>query len=131
MTRPLEHTTSGSEHFDSLLEGFIPRTAIVSGERAHSELRCASSGYLGDGCRCHLTIPEHVVVEAWERERMFGNCDDRFFRVVWRDEAWLAFGVCDGSVRGVYCPEHRAEREERSFDLGIAREATTTELAPV
>ena len=124
-------TTETSEGFDALLEGFIPRRAIVPAERAACELRCASSGYLGDGCRCHFTIPEHVVVEAWQRERSFGFCADRFFRVFWRDEVWLAYGIADGTVRGVHCPDHRAEREERSFELGIAVEASTSELTPV
>ena len=72
-----------------------------------------------------------MVIEAWERERSFGNLEDRFFRVVWRDEVWLAYGVADGSVRGVHCPDHRTAREERSFELGIAAEATANELAPV
>jgi hypothetical protein len=131
MRRPSDDTMiEPSEGFDALLEGFIPRRTIVTGAHAGRELRCTSTGYLRDGCRCHFTIPEHVVVEAWERERSFGNDEDRFFRVVWRDEAWLAYGVGDGSVRGVYCPDHRAEREERSFDLGIAQEATSNELAP-
>ena len=94
-------------------------------------VRCASSGYLSNGCRCHFTIPEHVVVEAWERERSFGYAEDRFFRVFWRDEVWLAYGVADGSVRGVYCPGHRAEREERSWSLSTAVEASSIELAPV
>jgi hypothetical protein len=124
-------THDAVEGFDALLEGFIPRRAIVAGERAERRLRCTASGYLGDGCRCGCEIPEHVVIDAWERERSFGNGDDRFFRVFWRDEVWLAYGITDGSVRGVRCPEHRAAREGRAFDLCIAREATPTELAPV
>ena len=123
--------TEASEGFDPLLEGFIPRRAIVGAEHARRELRCTSSGYLSGGCRCHFTIPEHVVVEAWERERSFGHTEDRFFRVFWRDEVWLAYGVADGTVRGVCCAEHRAEREERCNGLPIAVEASTAELAPV
>jgi hypothetical protein len=133
MQRPPAHTETAepSEGFDALLEGFIPRRAIVTGERAGRELRCAASGHLGGGCRCELAIPEHVVVEAWARERSFGNSDDRFFRVFWRDEVWLAYGATDGGVRGVHCPDHRAAREERAFGLGSAVEATSKELAPV
>lgn len=132
MQRPPHHTTiTAAEGFDPLLEGMIPRRAVVPAARAHRELRCTSSGYLSHGCRCQITIPEHVVAAAWERERLFGNTQDRFFHVMWRDEVWLAYGLGDGTVRGVCCPEHRAEREERSFDLGIAAEATITQLAPV
>jgi hypothetical protein len=70
------------------------------------------------------------VAAAWERERQFGNAADRFFRVVWRDEVWLAYGLGDGTVRGVYCPAHRTEREERSFDFEIASEASLIQPAP-
>src|SRR5689334_8725724 len=90
MQRPPAHhpITPAAEAFDPLLEGMVPRRAVVPAERTGRELRCASSGYLSHGCRCQITIPEHVVAAAWERERLFGNSDDRFFRVVWRDEAW-------------------------------------------
>jgi hypothetical protein len=132
MQRPPAHSTATpAEGFDPLLEGLIPRRAIVPAERADRELRCASSGYLSDGCRCQITIPEHVVAAAWERERLFGNTEDRFFRVVWRDEVWLAYGLGDGTVRGVYCPAHRAERDERCFELGVAGEVVSNELTPV
>lgn len=133
MPRPAEHTVTleTGEGFDALLEGFIPRRPVITGDRAARALRCISSGYLSHGCRCHFTIPEHVAVEAWERECMFGHVADRFFRVLWRDEVWLAYGVADGTVRGVYCPDHRAEREERAFDLGIVSEAAEKELTPV
>jgi hypothetical protein len=132
MQRPHHDTPiTPAEGFDPLLEGLVPRRAVVPAERANRELRCTSSGYLSHGCRCQITIPEHVVASAWERERLFGNADDRFFHVVWRDQVWLAYGLGDGTVRGVYCPEHRAEREERSFDFEIAQEAASIQLAPV
>lgn len=133
MERPTADIASRqtSEGFDPLLEGMIARPAIVSGERAARERRCTASGYLGDGCRCELQIPEHVVIEAWERERAFGNFQDRLFRIFWRDQVWLAYGIADGSVRGVRCPQHRAAREERSLHPVIATEATSTELASV
>jgi hypothetical protein len=124
-------TASAAEAFDPVLEGLVARSAIIPEARSSRGLRCASSGYLGDGCRCERAIPERVVIEAWDRERLFGNDDDRFFRVVWRDEVWLAYGLSDGSVRGVNCPQHRAERQGRSFDFSNAEEASSIELAPV
>ena len=78
-------------------------------------LRCVSSGYMSDGCSCRTTIPASVVGAAWAHElERSGGHEDRFFRFRWRDGVWLAFGLRDGQVRGVYCPEHSAERAERS-----------------
>ncbi len=78
-------------------------------------MRCVSSGYLSDGCSCRATIPSSVVTTAWAREQeLLGSREDRFFRFAWRGGVWFAFGVGDGSVRGVYCPTHSAARAERS-----------------
>jgi hypothetical protein len=77
-------------------------------------LRCVSSGYLSDGCSCQHTVPGSVAGAAWARQREHAPAvEDQFFRFVWRGEEWLAYGLRDGSVRGVYCPEHNAERSER------------------
>jgi hypothetical protein len=132
MQRPTAAITihEADEGFDALLEDLVPRDTIVPADRREQELRCISSGYLGSGCRCQVTIPETVVAEAWERERLFGNVEDRFFRIVWGDQVWLGYGLRDGSVRGVYCPEHRAEREDRRFDAGTAGEDCFNQLAP-
>jgi hypothetical protein len=75
-------------------------------------LRCVSSGYLSGGCSCEAHIPAEVVHDAWACERV--GEEDRFFEFTSRGETWLGYGQGDGSVRGVYCPEHRAEREERA-----------------
>jgi hypothetical protein len=85
-------------------------------------LRCVSSGYLSDGCSCRATIPASVVGAAWASELERNDREDRFFRFVWKDGVWLAFGLRDGLVRGVYCPEHSAERAERCSvrDVGVA-----------
>lgn len=96
---------------------------IARGSRVDHLLRCVSSGYLSDGCSCRTTIPASVVTAAWARElERTGVREDRLFRFVWRDGVWLAFGLRDGHVRGVYCPEHSAARAERSSvgDLGVA-----------
>jgi hypothetical protein len=78
-------------------------------------LRCVSTGYLGDGCSCETTIPAEVVAAAWREEvESSGNPKARFFRFVYQRATWLAFGLEDGRVRGVYCPEHSAERDSRA-----------------
>ena len=132
MQRPTAAITipEAVEGFDPLLEGLNPRYTIVPARRREQELRCMASGYLSHGCRCQVTIPETVVAEAWERERLFGNAEDRFFRIVWGDHVWLGYGLRDGSVRGVYCPGHRAEREERRFEAGIVSEDCFNQLVP-
>ena len=86
-------------------------------------LRCVSSGYLSDGCSCRSAIPSSVVMAAWTSVLdRGGEPGDRFFRFVWRGGVWLGFGLQDGRVRGVYCPEHSAARAERCAvpDLGVA-----------
>ncbi|HEX3512238.1 MAG TPA: hypothetical protein VHT27_14195 [Solirubrobacteraceae bacterium] len=95
---------------ESLVAGPPPFAPQSADERL---LRCVSSGYLTHGCSCEAQVPAEVVVAAWERERAERR-GDRFFRFAWRGEAWLAYGLRNGRVRGVYCPEHRAEREERT-----------------
>jgi hypothetical protein len=50
--------------------------------------------------------------------------EDQFFRFMWRGAEWLAYGLRDGRVRGVYCPEHNAQRSERrssvAYSAGVA-----------
>jgi hypothetical protein len=94
---------------ETLVAGPPRRLPQRADERA---LRCVSSGYLSHGCPCDAEVPAGVVVAAWARERTSGR-DDRFFKFVWRDEVWLGYGLRNGSVRGVYCPDHVAERAER------------------
>jgi hypothetical protein len=96
------------------------RTA-AHGRHAEGLMRCVSSGYLADGCSCQATIPSNVVTTAWARElELLGAHDDRFFRFAWRGGVWFAFGLGDGSVRGVYCPRHSAARAERSFAQNVS-----------
>jgi hypothetical protein len=76
-------------------------------------LRCVSSGYMAGGCSCTRTIPASAAVAAWSAERS-RSAESRFFHFAWKGEVWLAFGLEDGTVRGVYCPSHRAERDARS-----------------
>lgn len=89
------------------------------------QLRCVSNGYLSGGCSCRSSIPASVISAAWDIELARGDAGgDRFFRIAWRGGVWLAYGLQDGGVRGVYCPSHSAERDERSF-LNEAREGTS------
>jgi hypothetical protein len=87
-------------------------SADVAGAR--EGLRCLSSGYLGDDGRCECSIPEHVVAAAWQRQREQHAASEGFFRLMWSEGMWLAFGHSDGGVRGVYCPEHAADRDQRA-----------------
>ena len=84
-------------------------------EHEDRPLRCVWTGYLSDGCSCGAVVPAGVVFAAWARELartvLPGDC---FFRFAWRGEQWLAFGLANGHIRGVYCPTHRAERDARN-----------------
>jgi hypothetical protein len=78
--------------------------------------QCLSNGYLTGARRCDCRVPEYVVEAAWRRELERGSTrSEGFFRLTWRDGQWLAYGLPNGSVRGVYCPAHAADRDERAF----------------
>jgi hypothetical protein len=96
--------------------------------RLELQLQCVSSGYLSSGGSCPRTIPAGAVIAAWkgELEKASG---DRFFHFTWGGGEWLAYGLEDGLVRGVYCPDHSAERDERSFSYGSRSSAATPQLA--
>jgi hypothetical protein len=84
-------------------------------EHEDRPMRCVSSGYMSGGCSCCAVIPAGAVFAAWARElERSQDPGDRFFRFAWQGEQWLAFGLADGRIRGVYCPTHRAERDARS-----------------
>jgi hypothetical protein len=77
-------------------------------------LRCVSSG-LPDGCSCRSQIARDVVARAWERElEASGDREARFFHFISDGGVWMAYGLADGNVRGVYCPSHNTLRAERS-----------------
>jgi hypothetical protein len=54
-----------------------------------------------------------VVTAAWRGELEHGRLEGGFFHFAWLGGVWLAYGLPDGRIRGVYCPSHRSEREER------------------
>ena len=67
---------------------------------------------------------------AWRRELDRRRVRaDRFFHFAWQDGVWLAYGLKDGRVRGVYCPAHSAERDERSLVADPRAEEPPRELA--
>ncbi len=89
--------------------------ARVRVQQEDRPMQCVSSGYLSGGCSCDATIPAGVVTAAWARElERTGERDSRFFNFTWQGAVWLAFGLADGQIRGVYCPTHRAERDART-----------------
>jgi hypothetical protein len=96
--------------------------------RRELPLQCVSSGYLSGGCTCPRTIPAAVVVAAWARELEKAS-GERFFHFAWDGGEWLAYGLSDGLVRGVYCPDHSAERDERSFSYGSREGAASAPVA--
>ncbi|HYB23216.1 MAG TPA: hypothetical protein VED41_05430 [Solirubrobacteraceae bacterium] len=86
-------------------------------------LRCVSSGYMADGCSCQAAVPASVVTAAWAQElRRVGAREDQFFTFPFGGGQWLAYGLRDGRVRGVYCPVHSARRAQRTSEhcLGVA-----------
>jgi hypothetical protein len=110
----------------SLVADLQPRKNVLS--RKELRLRCVSSGYLTGGCSCGCTIPANAVLAAWRRELEKAG-GERFFHFAWGGGEWLAYGLEDGLVRGVYCPDHSAERDERSFSYGSRANATRDEFA--
>jgi hypothetical protein len=109
-------------------EGLPGLDPLKPARRFERILRCVSSGHLTDGCSCHCTIPSRVVTTAWADE--LGKVrGDRFFHFAWRGGVWLAYGLMDGEVRGVYCPEHCAEREERTLSGYSSQRRADHELA--
>ena len=98
------------------------------GGRVELALQCVSSGYLSGGCSCPSTIPAVVVIAAWARELEKAS-GERFFHFAWGGGEWLAYGLPDGLVRGVYCPDHSAERDERSFSYGSREGAASAPVA--
>jgi hypothetical protein len=91
-------------------------------------LRCVSSG-LPDGCSCRSQIARDVVARAWERElEASGDREARFFHFISDGGVWMAYGLADGNVRGVYCPSHNSQRAERSRAASCRADDVVLEL---
>lgn len=89
--------------------------------RLDRSLRCVWSSHpTYDRC-CPGRVPAAIVTAAWGRELERGSQSEGFFHFSWRGGVWLAYGLADGGVRGVYCSAHRAEREQRlGYDPQLA-----------
>lgn len=87
-------------------------------------LRCVWTSQPDNAHSCRARVPARAVTAAWRAELDSGRACAGFFHFVWRGRVWLAYGVTDGSVRGIYCPAHRAEREQRlGYDPDLVRPA--------
>jgi hypothetical protein len=123
----IARTGSGrGELSPGVLAGIGRRRGGSHGERREPlelALRCVSSGYLSDGCSCRAHVPAAVASAAWRNELERGRLCEGFFHFAWRGDVWLAYGLASGRVRGVYCPAHRSEREQRlGYDPELALE---------
>ena len=92
-------------------------TEAGSPEEAEEPMKCVWSGYPNYDRDCRSRIPASVVVKAWQREMQLKGTVEGFFYFAWRSGVWLAFGLPDGGVRGVYCPTHCSERESREVQV--------------
>ena len=80
-------------------------------------LKCVWTSHPDHELCCGSRIPAGVVDASWKAELELDRWCEGFFHFAWRDGVWLAYGLADGRVRGVYCPAHRAARDARSFTL--------------
>jgi hypothetical protein len=108
--------------FADVLEGLGRRRHGPGASKVASRLQCVSGGYLANQCSCEASVPLEVVSAAWSRQ-LEGKAEEGFFRFAWQEEVWLAYGLTDGRVTGVYCPGHSDERDRR---LQSARTAAQT-----
>jgi hypothetical protein len=90
-----------------------PDVATGSAEAADEPMKCVWSGYPDYNRDCRSRIPATVVVKAWHREIQLKGTVEGFFYFSWRSGVWLAYGLRNGGVRGVYCPTHCVDRDSR------------------
>jgi hypothetical protein len=101
----------GDGEFASIVSALLQRDERRRQTRTESS--CVWSGI--DGCSCEQTICTDAVIAAWDRELDAGGArEDRFFHFIWEGGVWLAYGLADGDVRGVYCPSHNTQRAART-----------------
>jgi hypothetical protein len=122
--RRLGQTRVGSPEPPAPIER--PARAVEGRERAGEEqLKCVWSGYPDYNRECRSRIPASVVIKAWHREIQLKGAVEGFYYFTWRHGRWLAYGLRDGGVRGVYCPTHCTDRDSR----GTAGEDASVEAA--
>ncbi len=90
-----------------------PESLEIVEEPVEEPLKCVWSGYPDYNRDCRSRIPASVVVKAWHREIQLKGTVEGFFYFSWRSGVWLAYGLQEGGVRGVYCPTHCFERDAR------------------
>jgi hypothetical protein len=91
----------------------LPPREVEPLDVADEPMRCVWSGHPHYDRNCRSRIPASVVVKAWQRDMQLKGTVEGFFYFAWRSGVWLAFGLKDGRVRGVYCPTHCSERDSR------------------
>jgi hypothetical protein len=101
----------------------------VEPETAEEPLKCVWSGHPHYNRDCRSRIPASVVIKAWQREMQIKGTLEGFFHFSWRSGVWLAFGLKDGRVRGVYCPTHCSERESRGVQVEDRRSSRPAGIA--
>lgn len=89
------------------------QAAPETAEAGNEPMKCVWSGYPDYNRDCRSRIPATVVVKAWHREIQLKGTVEGFFYFTWRHGRWLAYGLQDGKVRGVYCPTHCVDRDSR------------------
>ena len=104
-------------------------TEVGSCESAAEPLKCVWSGYPHYDRNCRSRIPASVVVKAWQREIQLKGTVEGFFNFEWRHGVWLAYGLRDGGVRGIYCPTHCSERDSRDVQVEDRRADQPAEAA--
>ncbi|MGC2373585.1 MAG: hypothetical protein WA484_06900 [Solirubrobacteraceae bacterium] len=92
-------------------------------------LKCVWSGYPAYERDCRSRIPASVVIKAWQRDMQLKGTVEGFFNFPWRNGVWLAYGLEDGGVRGVYCPTHCSERDSRGAQEEIPPEDGPEDLS--
>jgi hypothetical protein len=95
----------------------VPETGSHVPETGSQLLKCVWTSHPDHELHCATRIPAGVVDAAWKEELELNRRREGFFHFPWRGDVWLAYGLADGRVRGVYCPAHRAERDARSLTL--------------
>jgi hypothetical protein len=107
------------------------RRVAPDAERSPLTLRCVHSGHLDGGGSCSETVPAEVAAGAWQADRLERLLNDGFFQFQWRGEAWIGYGISDGTVRGVYCPQHNAERTAHYYHQADAEDSCVQALSTV
>lgn len=102
---------------------------VSSPEASEEPLKCVWSGYPRYDRDCRSRIPASVVVKAWQREMQLRGTVEGFFNFTWRHGVWLAYGLENGGVRGVYCPTHCSERGSREVQVEDRRGDQPTGIA--